>query len=177
MSDQVIAQAPEKPSTPVKQKEESPPQRPISSWAQIASAIIAGISASIAIGAIYMVYSQVTLIRENARIATARQVFMEYSQLGIQHPYLADPDYEKLKAGDPQEFLRYKLFVNLMLWAYDEMLLVYDDEEWQASFKADIKGHLLFLCKETEPEDYLTLSRKMRFLLFQARAASCRPQK
>src|SRR5258708_7661825 len=120
--------------TPPPSAEIHPPkakkERQLSSWAQIASAFFAGLSFLLTACAFVAVIYQVSLIKKNAAVATARQVFMEYSKLGIQHPEFAEPNYEILKVGDQTEFVRYKLFVVLMLWAYDEMLLVYDDSEW-----------------------------------------------
>jgi hypothetical protein len=150
-------------------------ERPVSNGAQVLSAIFAGASFVLALGAFGAVLYQVTLIRSNAATTTARQVFMEYSKEGIKYPMFAYPDYDKLKAGDPLELNRYKLFVTLMLWAYDEMLLVYDDPEWKKSFTADIQTHLPYIC-ETKINDYETLSPKMRGLLVAARE-SCREQK
>ncbi|WFU70023.1 hypothetical protein [Bradyrhizobium sp. CB2312] len=148
--------------------------RPVSNWAQIASACFAGASFALALGALGAVLYQVTLIKNNAAIASARQVFMEYSKAGIKYPMFADPDYKKLKAGDATEFARYKLFVTLMLWAYDEMLLVYDDPEWRRSFENDIDGHREYICAETKPGDFLALSRQMRKRLTEVRS-QCRP--
>ncbi len=149
--------------------------RPASSKAHIVSAISAAASFVLALFAFGAVLYQVTLIKNNAATTTARQVFMEYSKEGIQYPMFAYPDYDKLKAGDPLELNRYKLFVTLMLWAYDEMLLVYDDPEWKKSFAADIQVHLPYIC-ETKFNDYETLSPKMRDLLVAARK-SCSKEK
>ena len=62
-----------------------------------------------------------------------------------------------------------------MLWAYVEMLLVYNDLEWKKSFTADIQVHLPYIC-ETKFNEYETLSPKMRNLLAEARK-SCSKQK
>jgi hypothetical protein len=142
--------------------------RPVSSKAHVVSAIFAGASFVLALCAFGAVLYQVTLIKNNAATTTARQVFMEFSKAGIKYPMFAYPDYDKLKAGDPLEFNRYKLFVTLMLWAYDEMLLVYDDPEWKKSFIADVQSHLPYICEE-HFKDYETLSPKMRGLLVVAK--------
>jgi len=141
------------------------PKRPLSNWAQIVSALFAGLSFLLAAGALVAVLYQVTLIRDNAAKATARQVYMAYDQLAISQPEFTEPDFTKLKAGDSKDFLRYKIFLTHLLWAYDEMLLVYDDPEWKASFDNDIKNHLEHICAEMRPGDYLGFSRKMRYLL------------
>jgi hypothetical protein len=141
-----------------------------SNWAQMWSATFAGASVFIAIAGFITVIYQVTLLKNNAAVASARQVFMEYSKAGLKYPMFAYPDYDKLKAGDATEFNRYKLFIALMLWAYDEMLLVYDDAEWKKSFENDIDGHLQYICKEAKRDDFFALSKQMRKLLNEARA-------
>jgi hypothetical protein len=62
-----------------------------------------------------------------------------------------------------------------MLWAYDEMLLVYNDLEWKKSFTAHIQVHLPYIC-EMDFNEYKTLSEKMRNLLAEARK-SCSKEK
>ena len=149
--------------------------RPLSNWAQIVSALFAGLSFLLAACAFVAVLYQVTLIRDNAAIATARQVYMAYDQLAISHPEFTEPDFEKLKAGDPKDFVRYKVFLSNMLWAYDEMLHVYDDPQRQRSFHNDIRHHLTYICAQTEPSDFLVFSRKMRDLLSEIRS-NCPPK-
>ena len=74
-----------------------------SNFAQIASAIVALV-------ALVGIYVQVHLGRLNALRASARQVYLSYSQATLQHPQLARPNYQHLKADpDPTELIRYQI--------------------------------------------------------------------
>ena len=50
---------------------------------------------------------QLSFIRGNAKEASARQVYMSYSEATLKYPELSQPNYEKIKA-DPVEYVRYK---------------------------------------------------------------------
>jgi hypothetical protein len=77
--------------------------RPKSNLAQIASAFVA-------IVALVGIYVQVNLARINALRASARQVYLSYSQATLQYPQLARPNYQQLKANsDPTELVRYQI--------------------------------------------------------------------
>jgi hypothetical protein len=74
--------------------------RPASTLAQIMSACVASL-------ALLGIYIQVTRATENALRASARQVYLAYSQATLNHPQLAFPDYRELKAAaDPTELNR-----------------------------------------------------------------------
>ena len=74
--------------------------------AQIASAVIA----IFGFGAILM---QLSEIRHNNRTSGARQIYLAYTDLNFKHPEYALPDLDKMKAGDPAIFERYKTFVSV----------------------------------------------------------------
>lgn len=130
--------------------------------AQIASAVVAA-------AALVFVAYQVWSIRTNARIATARQVYMSYSESLLRYPNLVEPDLQKLRA-DPDEWVRYKNFVAHMLFAYDEILAVYDEPEWRRSFEEDVRYHLPYICADLPAALDDTYFAKMRALLKTERA-------
>ncbi|WP_375311270.1 hypothetical protein WHZ77_30090 [Bradyrhizobium sp. A5] len=125
--------------------------------AQIASAVVAA-------AALVFVAYQVWSIRTNARIATARQVYMSYSESLLRYPNLVEPNLQKLRA-DPDEWVRYKNFVAHMLFAYDEILGVYDEPEWRRSFEEDVRFHLPYICADLPAALDDTYIAKMRALL------------
>jgi len=49
---------------------------------------------------------QLSLIQGNAKAASARQVYMSYSEATLKHPELSQPNLDKIKA-DPVEYVRY----------------------------------------------------------------------
>lgn len=152
------------------------PDRQLSTWAQIFSAIFAGLSVLVATFGFIGLIFQFGLARDNAAIATARQVYMAYDDLANKNPEFAEPDFEKIKADTKEKFVRYRSFVSHLIWAYDEMLLVYDDDPvWRASFETDVRGHLPYICAETDPGEYVVYSKKMRGLLGELRR-SCPPK-
>lgn len=132
--------------------------------AQIASALVS------AIALIFVAY-QVWNIRTNARIATARQVYMSYSEASLRYPELAEPDLPKLRAN-PTEWVRYKSFVSHLLFAYDEIVDVYDEPEWHRSFDEDIRPHLPYICADMPASLDEMYFAKMRALL-KAERAKC----
>ncbi|MCS3728405.1 hypothetical protein [Bradyrhizobium betae] len=132
--------------------------------AQIASAVVA------AVALVFVAY-QVWSIRMTARIATARQVYMSYSESLLRYPNLVEPNLQKLRA-DPDEWVRYKNFVAHMLFAYDEILGVYDEPEWRRSFEEDVRFHLPYICADLPAALDDTYFAKMRALL-KAERAKC----
>ena len=137
-------------------------RRPISNWAQIASAAIALLG-------FFVVIAQVYFIGRNAKIATARQVYMSYSEAALRYPELVEPDWAALKK-DPKEYVRYKSFVSHMLFAYDEIFSVYDEPEWHKSFETEIRYHMPYICSEMTPADDLAYFEPMRKALHAERA-------
>ena len=131
-------------------------KRPKSNWAQIFSALIAGF-------AVVGVMAQVYYISNNFREAAARQVYMSYSEAALRYPEYSEPDLPEIKA-DPKKFIQYKNYVAHLLFAYDEMLEVYDKPEWRRSFDDDIRYHTRYICEDMPPtldETYLGKVRKL----------------
>ena len=84
--------------------------------------------------AVFFIISQVEQLQRNSvalkeaeQRTAARQVYMFYSQVSLRYPEFAKPDYAKITA--PLEQVRYGFFFAHMLFAYDEMLKVFDDAE------------------------------------------------
>ena len=130
--------------------------------AQIASAVISLLGFGI------LIY-QAWAIQNNFKATAARQVYMSYSESTLRNPELSEPDYSKLRDGDPKEFIRYKNFVSNMLFAYDEILGAYDEPEWRRAFNEEIVYHLPYLCTYTDPNYDLMFFPKMRERLKQVR--------
>ncbi len=140
-------------------------RRPPSNWAQIASALIASV-------AVAGVIVQIRIGQHNAQLASAREVYMSYSQAGLQHPELAEPDYAALRQ-DRLKFIQYKAYVAHMLFAYDEILSLGDQPEWTATFNYDLPDHRDYLCEQRDPRFYAQYYRKMRDLIAEFQATNC----
>ncbi|MEO6381188.1 MAG: hypothetical protein ABIO35_04100 [Nitrobacter sp.] len=135
--------------------------RPKSNWAQMVSAAV-GVIAILGVG--YQVYS----IRSNFNETAARQVYMSYSESVLKYPEFTEPDLASLKK-DRIKYIQYKNFVSHMLFAYDEILTVYDTPEWRRSFEDDLKFHMPYLCNETGPELEAIYFKNVRQVLSDAR--------
>jgi hypothetical protein len=132
-------------------------KRPQSNRAQIVSAVVGVLG-------FVIVIVQVNLIRSNAREISARQVYMSYSESALRNPDLVEPDMAAIRA-DRVLFVKYKSFVSHMLFAYDEILSVYDHEEWRTSFEQEIKYHMDYICTDMPLADDAAYFPKMRALL------------
>jgi hypothetical protein len=137
-------------------------KRPQSNWAQITSAWV-GIIAIV--GVTWQAYA----IRQNFNESAARQVYMSYSESILKYPEFTEPDVTQLKK-DPVKYIQYKNFVSHMLFAYDEILAVYDKPEWRKSFEDDLKYQMPYLCNEVPPDYDAMYFEKLRRLLKEARA-------
>jgi hypothetical protein len=137
-------------------------KRPKSNWAQIISAAVGSI-------AIMAVGTQVYLISKNSKESAARQVYMSYSEAALRHPEFVEPDLPKIKAN-ATEYVRYKSFFSHMLFAYDEILEVYDMPEWRKSFEIDMNYHMTYLCNDMHLADDMSFFKQMRMLLAETRA-------
>jgi hypothetical protein len=137
-------------------------KRPQSNWAQITSAWVGVIAI---VGVAWQAYA----IRQNFSESAARQVYMSYSESVLKYPEFTEPDFAELKK-DPVKYVQYKNFVSHMLFAYDEILAVYDKPEWRKSFEDDLKYQMPYLCNETPPDYDAMYFEKLRRLLKEARA-------
>ena len=78
-------------------------------WHQQVGNVAQMVSAIAALCAVVGVIVQLYLIRSNAKEASARQVYMSYSDATLKYPELSQPNLEKIKS-DPVEYVRYKNF-------------------------------------------------------------------
>jgi len=136
-------------------------KRPKSNWAQIISAVVAILGFAV-------VAVQVSLLRSNARETAARQVYMSYSESRLRHPEMTEPDMAEIRA-DRLKYVLYKNFVSHMLFAYDEIFAVYDQEQWHRSFDQEVRYHMDYICFGMTPEDDATYFVKMRAALKELR--------
>jgi len=114
--------------------------------------------AAVALLGFVAILFQINEIRTTNRAASARQVFLGYTDLAFKNPKFAQPDYEAIKAGHRDQRVQYENFVSYLLYACEEATAAFTDKrEWQASCDYDLKPHLPFLCEmgKTEPA-YLT---------------------
>ncbi len=124
-------------------------------WGNVAQIVSAVAALCAVIGVIFQLY----LIRGNAKETSARQVYMSYSEATLKYPELSQPNFDNIKA-DPVEYVRYKNYVSHMLFAFDEILSVYDTPEWRNSFNEDLKYHARYICEDTTPEFDKCIFRK-----------------
>jgi hypothetical protein len=104
-------------------------------------------SAVVAFIALTGIYVQVSLTRENALRASARQVYLSYSLVTLKNPRLASPNYIQLRSDpDPTELIRYQIYVANMLTVYDEILQINKDPEWFAAFEYTTSSSTCPIC-------------------------------
>jgi hypothetical protein len=151
----------------------------IGNAAQISSAIIAFFGFG-------LVIIQLTETRQKsandalrAELGDARRLYVSYSASSLQYPELAEPNYNELMR-DHWKYVRYKTYVAHMLWAYDDMLAAVQElqdhealQEWVASFEADMKNHLRYVCQEVN-DAYLSSYRpSLKRYLDRAKGEQC----
>jgi hypothetical protein len=109
--------------------------------------------AAVALLGFVAILFQINEIRSNNRAASARQVFLGYTDLAFKNPKFAQPDYDVIKAGSREEQVQYESFVSYFLYACEEGITAFADKrEWQASCDYDLKPHLPFLCEKSNAE-------------------------
>src|ERR1700712_4841725 len=90
--------------------------------------------AAVALLGFVAILFQVNEIRSNNRAASARQVFLAYTDLAFKNPKFAAPDYDAIKTRSHDERVQYESFVSYFLYACEETIAAFDDKrEWQAS--------------------------------------------
>ena len=96
---------------------------------------------------------QINEIRTNNRAASARQVFLGYTDLAFKNPKFSHADYDAIKASSRDEQAQYESFVSYFLYACEEARAAFADrQEWLASCDYDLKPHLPFLCEKNHAE-------------------------
>jgi hypothetical protein len=109
--------------------------------------------AAVALLGFVAILFQINEIRSNNRAASARQVFLGYTDLAFKNPKFAAPDYDAIKAGTHDAQVQYESFVSYFLYACEEAIAAFADKrEWRASCDYDLKPHLPFLCEKTTAE-------------------------
>jgi hypothetical protein len=123
------------------------------------------VSAFIAVAGIGALMLQLNAIRNNGREATAQQIYLNYVRVALDNPQFAQPDYDRIKAGDEQDKTRYRWFVSLMMFACDEVLENIDSDEWRRSCGYDLSMHVRFLCENADARFLSQFSPRMRQLV------------
>jgi hypothetical protein len=109
--------------------------------------------AAVALLGFVAILFQINEIRSNNRAASARQVFLGYTDLAFKNPKFAQPDYDAIKAGDRDQRVQSENFVSYLLYSCEEAIAAFSDKrEWQASCEYDLKPHLPFLCERYQAE-------------------------
>ena len=146
--------------------------------AQIVSACAGIISSCAAIAAVIFVSHQISLLggqfelstkaleqsRENSRQASARSIYLQYMNVAFDHPQFIVPDYPAI-AQEPQKKLKYKWFVQYLLWACDEVLLVLPEAPWINACRYDMVKHLHLFCDEFDREMMEQYYSQMQLLI------------
>ena len=109
--------------------------------------------ASIALLGFVAIVFQINTIRANNREASARQVFLGYTDLAFKNPKFAMPNYESIKASSSAEQLQYDSFVSYFLYSCEQAMAAFAGKsEWRASCDYDLPPHLPFLCEKVAAE-------------------------
>jgi hypothetical protein len=109
--------------------------------------------AAVALLGFVAIVFQINEIRSSNRSASARQVFLGYTDLAFKNPKFSQPDYDLLKVGSRDEQVQYESFVSYFLYACEEATAAFADRrEWQASCDYDLRPHLPFLCEKEQAE-------------------------
>jgi hypothetical protein len=135
--------------------------------------------ATVALLGFVAVLFQINEIRSSNRAASARQVFLGYTDLAFKNPKFSQPDYDTIKAGSRDQRVQYESFVSYLLYACEEAIAAFaDNREWQASCNYDLKPHLPFLCEMDKADPaYLTTyaTDTQQWVKTSMRAASITP--
>ena len=109
--------------------------------------------ATVALLGFVAILFQINEIRTGNRAASARQVFLGYTDLAFMNPKFSQPDYDAIKAGSRDQQVQYESFVSYFLYACEETIAAFTDKrEWQASCDYDLKPHLPFLCEKNQAQ-------------------------
>jgi hypothetical protein len=127
--------------------------QPSLSWWQKYGTFAQMAQATVALLGFVAILFQINEIRTSNRAASARQVFLGYTDLAFKNPKFASPDYDGIKAGDRDQRVQYESFVAYFLYACEEAIAIFADRrEWLASCDYDLRPHLPFLCEKSQAE-------------------------
>src|SRR4051794_29181373 len=108
--------------------------QPSSFWWQKYGTLAQMAQAAVALLGFVAILFQINEIRSNNRAATARQIFLGYSDLAFKNPKFSAPDYEAIKAGNREQRVQYESFVAYFLYACEEAIVAFaEKQEWRAS--------------------------------------------
>src|SRR5262249_43322244 len=126
------------------------------------SAIAAGFSLCIALGAIWFVWQQIL----NSRETTARQFFRQHLELAIQNPKFSSPDYQAIETGGAASLAQYGFFVEHLLFTCDEIVSAFPgDFGWRGACVSHVSAHAAYLCGHIAGTSLATYSREMQDLI------------
>jgi hypothetical protein len=127
--------------------------QPSTFWWQKYGTLAQMAQAAVALLGFVAILFQINEIRSNNSAASARQAFLGYTDLAFKNPKFAQPDYDRIKAGNRDEQAQYESFVTYLLYACEEAISAFAGKrEWQASCDYDLKPHLPFLCDKNSTE-------------------------
>jgi hypothetical protein len=127
--------------------------QPSSFWWQKFGTLAQMAQAAVALLGFVAILFQINEIRANNRAASARQVFLGYTDLAFRNPKFAQPDYDAIRTHSRDDQVQYESFVSYFLYACEEAMAAFADKrEWQASCDYDVKPHLAFLCEKDKAE-------------------------
>ena len=106
-----------------------------------------------AIVALIYAHLQITEGRRAERRANANELWRETLRFAFDNPKLSDPslnlaafDYEaRTIDGSPELFQKYEMFVDTILNASEEILLVSPSKEWDAALRMQLRPHRPYL--------------------------------
>src|SRR5258708_18243315 len=105
--------------------------------------------ASVALLGFVAILFQINEIRSSNRAVSARQAFLDSTELAFRNPKFSSPDYDAIKTSGRDQQVQYESFVSYFLYACEEATAAFADKrEWVASCDYDLKPHLPFLCEK-----------------------------
>jgi hypothetical protein len=127
--------------------------QPNAFWWQKFGTLAQMAQAGVALLGFVAILFQINELRYGNRAASARQVFLGYTDLAFRNPKFAAPDYEAIKKGSHDQQVQYDSFVSYFLYACEEAIATFSSRpEWLASCDYDLKPHLPFLCEKNQAE-------------------------
>src|ERR1700761_1598466 len=81
--------------------------------------------ATVALLGFVAILFQINEIRSGNRAASARQVFLSYTDLAFKNPKFSHPDYGQIKSGSRDEQVQYESFVSYFLYACEEAIAAF----------------------------------------------------
>src|SRR5258708_292690 len=132
--------------------------QPSISWWQKYGTLAQMAQAAVALLGFVAILLQINEIRSNNRAASARQVFLGYTDLAFKNPKFSHPDYDAIKAGNRDEQVQYENFVSYFLYSCEQATTAFADRrEWIASCHHHLEPPLPLLCaKHPAGAPYLT---------------------